>query len=133
MLFYLRRNDYHNYYLNMNKKRIWLTYDLGISGDYESLFTWLDNHNAVECGNCVATLEYDFTSTPEEDSPAALNVLFQELQKDLSDSVQFNGKSRIYVLTYLKEISLAGGTYIIGSRKPSPWAGYANREAVVDV
>ena len=36
------------------KKFIWLSYDLGIGGDYESLYSWLDNHEAKECGDSVA-------------------------------------------------------------------------------
>lgn len=43
----------------MMKKTIWLSYDFGVKGDYESLYAWLDNHGAKECGNNSAALEYD--------------------------------------------------------------------------
>ena len=33
---------------------VWMSYDLGVSGDYEGLYAWLDDHNAKECGNSVA-------------------------------------------------------------------------------
>ena len=29
--------------------RIWLSFDLGISGDYEGMYAWLDDKNAQEC------------------------------------------------------------------------------------
>lgn len=36
--------------------RIWISYDLGADGDYAGMYTWLDRHNAVECGNSMASL-----------------------------------------------------------------------------
>ena len=39
-------------------KFIWLSYDLGIRGDYESLYSWLDDHEAKECGDSVAFLSF---------------------------------------------------------------------------
>lgn len=40
------------------KQLIWISYDLGVSGDYENLYAWLDDHGAKECGqsNRVALL-----------------------------------------------------------------------------
>ena len=29
-------------------KAIWLSFDLGIGGDYPGLYKWLDNHKAIE-------------------------------------------------------------------------------------
>jgi hypothetical protein len=36
------------------KSAIWLTFDLGVRGDYETLYTWLDQRLAKECGDNVA-------------------------------------------------------------------------------
>ena len=30
---------------------VWISYDLGIRGDYEGLYAWLDSHRAKECGD----------------------------------------------------------------------------------
>ncbi len=35
----------------MENRIIWLSYDLGIQGDYPSLYEWLDKHQAKECGD----------------------------------------------------------------------------------
>jgi hypothetical protein len=58
------------------KKLIWISYDLGVKGDYEGLYAWLDNHNAKECGNSIAALEYGYTG-----------ALVEEVQKDLSQNI----------------------------------------------
>ncbi len=41
------------------KKRIWISYDLGIIVDYENFYQWLDEQNAKECGLNVATFELE--------------------------------------------------------------------------
>lgn len=40
------------------KKAIWISYDLGVKGDYEGLYAWLDDHKAIECGDSVAFINY---------------------------------------------------------------------------
>jgi hypothetical protein len=35
---------------------MWMSYDLGVKGDYEGLYAWLDDHEAKECGNSVAAI-----------------------------------------------------------------------------
>lgn len=37
---------------------VWISYDLGVRGDYESLYSWLDAHGAKECGDFLAVLTY---------------------------------------------------------------------------
>lgn len=39
-------------------KAIWISYDLGIGGDYDGLYRWLANHKAVECGDGLAFFNY---------------------------------------------------------------------------
>jgi hypothetical protein len=41
------------------KSAIWLTYDLGIRGNYSALYAWLDEHGAKECGDSTAFLKYE--------------------------------------------------------------------------
>jgi hypothetical protein len=35
----------------MKKIAIWFTYDLGVGGDFQGLYSWLDDREAIECGN----------------------------------------------------------------------------------
>ena len=98
----------------MPKQRIWLSYDLGVDGDYEGLYYWLDLHNAKECGDSVATLEFKY----EED-------LIEELKESLSVSVKIREKDRFYVI-YKDELNhQLKGKFIFGKRKVAPWKGYA--------
>jgi hypothetical protein len=39
----------------MKPSRYWLSFDLGVRGDYEALYEWLDALDAKECGDSVAT------------------------------------------------------------------------------
>jgi hypothetical protein len=45
----------------MQRAAVWISFDLGVRGDYEGMYAWLDTHNAKECGdinvrvNCLAT------------------------------------------------------------------------------
>ncbi|MFH1115168.1 MAG: hypothetical protein V1792_14760 [Pseudomonadota bacterium] len=36
------------------KKGVWIYFDLGINGDYEGMYEWLDKHNAHACGENFA-------------------------------------------------------------------------------
>ena len=58
------------------QKTIWISFDLGVKGDYEQLYAWLDNHEAKECGPNLATLRYAF----QED-------LLTELTQDILGTV----------------------------------------------
>lgn len=86
------------------KKRYWLSFDLGLKGNYEQLYEWLDTMKANECGDFMATFLTDKTSVAIKD----------ELIRILDD------KARIYLIEYNK-----GGRFTIGLRKRAPWAGYA--------
>ncbi len=96
------------------QQRIWLSYDLGLRGDYESLYTWLDNHGAKECGDNIAVLTYEFKAN-----------LVNELKKDLSRAIELHRtKDRIY-LVYPGEDGKYKGRFLFGKRKRTPWQGYA--------
>jgi len=45
------------------KKAVWISYDLGIKGDYQGLYSWLDDHDAIECGNSVAFIQFEVLLT----------------------------------------------------------------------
>jgi len=94
-------------------KRYWISFDLGLRGNYEPLYTWLDNHEAEECGENVAT----FCSDQSRDRIAA------ELSALLDDQ-----PARVYIIR--KDI---GGRFILGRRRKSPpWKGYAEVESAVE-
>ena len=101
------------------KRSIWISFDLGVSGDYEGLYAWLDAREAKECGDSLAFLSYAF----EGDLIAAL-------KSDIQDSIETNKKTRIYVI-YHDEGKMKG-TFILGGRRREPWTGYGPREVELD-
>lgn len=97
------------------KKAVWISYDLGIKGDYQGLYSWLDDHNAIECGNSIAFIQYDVKKD-----------LIKELTKELESHVDFKAGDRVYIIR--REIdgakNLIRGSFIKGKRKSKPWEGY---------
>src|SRR5262245_8598298 len=71
---------------SMSSSTIWISYDLGVRGDYEGLYAWLDQHKAKECGDSVALLSYRYSG-----------VLVEALKADLGESVETNKRTRMYV------------------------------------
>ncbi len=96
------------------KKTMWLSYDLGVQGDYESLYAWLDEHAAKECGDSVAHLEYNYEGD-----------FIESLKKDLAARVALKN-SRIYVVH--RDGERMKGTFLFGKRKAAPWTGYGPSE-----
>ena len=94
------------------RQRVWLSYDLGIDGDYEDLYSWLDSKGAVECGDSCASFIYSFRKD-----------LIHELLKELRAGVQLRPRDRVYLI--YSENGKGGGKFIHGKRKRAPWAGYA--------
>ena len=102
---------------------ILLSYDLGIQGDYNHMYAWLDNHSAIECGDSFAYVKY---SIPKEvDDDTFLGVL----KNDLMKSVSFKPGDRVYVVRYSSEKDTYMGRFIIGKRKAAPWEGYGDSGA----
>ena len=60
---------------------IWISYDLGVSGDYEGMYEWLDDHSATECGSSVA-----FVKQYEHDG----DDLMQALRRDIQGSIEID-------------------------------------------
>ena len=99
------------------EKTIWISYDLGISGDYENLYAWLDNKNARDCGDSIAVFRHEVEKG---------NDVFKILKKELENRVSFNKKSRIYAIC--KNGDKVKGKFIIGSRKSAPWDGFGDHD-----
>ena len=105
-------------------KAIWISYDLGIKGDFPNLYTWLDNKGAKEAGNSVAFLNYEF----EGEDPLVC------LKKELEENIKFNKGDRVYVIRMRFDAGRykISGKYIIGNRKASPWEGYGSSMDEID-
>lgn len=106
------------------KKTFWLSYDLGIKGDYEHLYIWLDKHEAVECGDSVACFKYDVPVNLSDDE------IIEQLKDDLMKSVNLddNKWARIYCIRKDSQTNGVKGKFIIGNRKGNPWEGMACKD-----
>jgi hypothetical protein len=98
---------------------ILVTYDLGLRGNYEDLYRWLDELGAKECGDNCATFLSDKTR--------------EQIRAELS---KFLGKKdRIYLINRINKggKTFTNGKFIIGKRmKTPPWAGYSRVETEAD-
>ena len=93
-------------------KAIWISYDLGVDGDYDGIYYWLDKHRAKECGDSTAYLKYEFK-----------NNILKEIQDELTLDVKIRSKDRIYIIFY--DGKSYKGKFLFGSRKRSAWEGYS--------
>jgi len=98
----------------MAKKGIWLSYDLIDSNNYQGLYTWLDNNQAIECGNSIAYIkEYEYDKT-----------FCTQLKDDLLNIAKLSKDDRIYVI--YRDDDQVFGKFILGKKKKTyPWTGYA--------
>jgi hypothetical protein len=93
-----------------------VSYDLGLRGDYSSLYGWLDGKEAKDCGDSVATFISDRTQ--------------EELEKQIKEVVGDGTSKRVYLIGPNSEGKFLG-KFIIGRRKSAPpWSGYL--ETAVD-
>jgi len=102
-------------------KTIWLSYDLGVKGDYDNLYAWLDDHGAKECGNNLAVLRYDFQGD-----------LLTALTQELSAAVTLAKRDRIYVIWREDDSRTMKGRFLFGKRKAAPWVGFGSLEPQID-
>ncbi len=87
--------------------RVWLSYDLGLRGNYDLLYEWLDGLKAEECGESVAT----FKTKKQCD----------KIAKELRD--MFGDSARFYLI--FRQDGKLTGKFLIGKRKQPPWAGFS--------
>ncbi|WP_299933246.1 hypothetical protein [uncultured Pelagimonas sp.] len=92
---------------------VWISYDLGVRGDYEGLYAWLDDHEAKECGDSMALLKYSHSDD-----------LIERLKSDLQAAVEINKKTRIYVIYRDRSTNKNRGKFIFGKRKAAAWVGF---------
>jgi hypothetical protein len=96
------------------KKAFWLTYDLGIKGDYTGLYTFLDSLEAKECGDSIAFFQKDYGDD-----------FIDALTKDIQKNIKITRTDRFYVVYIESSTGKAKGKFLYGGRKRAPWEGYA--------
>jgi hypothetical protein len=96
------------------KAFIWLSFDLGVRGDYEGMYEFLDTHGAKECGDSLAGFNYEYTGD-----------LIKHLTKAVKEAINADKRSRVYVIYYDRDDKKQKGRFIIGTRKAAPWVGRA--------
>jgi hypothetical protein len=101
-------------------KAVWMSFDLGVTGDYESLYRWLDGHDARECGENLAFFNYE-----------QKGVLESDIKASLKKALQIDSRTRIYLI-HLDKDKRMKGKFLFGQRKAAPWAGYAPKETAED-
>jgi len=103
------------------KALIWLAFDMGVRGDFEGMYEFLDAHGAKECGDSLSVLSFEYRKD-----------LVVELTKELRAAVNFDKRSRVYVI-YPSSATAAvaqtvqgktSGKFIIGKRRAPAWAGF---------
>ena len=98
------------------EKTYWLSYDLGVGGDYENLYQWLDDHKAKPCGNSIAFFSYDFPDNADGD---------ETLKQELLNKVKTKPGNILYLVRQNKEQNIVG-SFIYGKRQVAPWVGYGS-------
>ena len=93
---------------------VWVSFDLGVQGDYPGIYSWLDEHQANECGDNLAFLNYEHSGS-----------LLEALTSDLKKSVEITKRTRIYVIYREQDTKKMKGSFIFGGRKAAPWSGFA--------
>ena len=92
---------------------LWMWFDLGVRGDYQGIYAWLDSHKAKECGDNFAYLSYEFKGD-----------LIGSLTADLRKAMEVTNRTRVYIVWSEQDDSrVMKGKFIFGRRKAAPWTG----------
>ena len=102
----------------MPTSTVWISYDLGVRGDYEGLYVWLDTHRAKECGDSLAVLSYRYQRS-----------LPDELREDLKRDVAIDKRTRIYLIYRERTTNKNKGQFLFGGRRAAAWTGYASSDS----
>lgn len=100
------------------KQWIMINYDLGLKGDYQNLYRFLDNYKALDCGNCNAALQIEVSENN-------FDVICNEIKKKIESEVDISSNDRIY-LTVTDSQNQMRGKFLFGLRKRAVWEGYGN-------
>ncbi len=97
----------------MTSSTIWLSFDLGIRGDYEGLYSWLAGYKAKECTDSVAVLNYRYSGS-----------LIDYLKEDIKKNVNIDKRTRIYVIYREITSNKNKGNFLFGGWRTPAWASY---------
>ncbi len=97
------------------KSTIWLSYDLGVRGDYESFYAWLDSHGAEECVESLAVLTYGYSGS-----------LVDRLRAEIGEAIEISKRTRIYLIYRDPVTKKNKGVFLFGGRRAAPWTGFAH-------
>ena len=97
------------------KRSVWISFDLGVRGDYEGLYEWLEEYDAKECVGNLAFINYEVKGN-----------LTQCLRKDIESSIDVDKKTRMYVIWRDSKTKKLKGRFIFRSRRVPPWTGYGS-------
>jgi hypothetical protein len=93
---------------------IWLSYDLGVGGDYDGLYRWLDERGAEECGDSLAILRHRASET-----------LADDIKAELKKAVAIDRRTKVYLIHRDTPTGAYRGIFLFGGRKRPPWTGFA--------
>jgi hypothetical protein len=94
------------------EKTFWISYDLGIRGDYAGLYNWLDNLGAQECGDSLAVVKTKVSSD-----------IVAFLKRDIKKKVKIAPTDRIYLIYRDGNTGSVKGSFLFGGRKRALWEG----------
>lgn len=109
--------------MGAKKKSVWLNYDLGLTGNYAALYSFLDNHQAIDCGNGLAYFTY------ENQDALSSEELIEKLKNELKEAITPSKNDSIYVIWRDDDKASSTsvkGKFLFGRRKTPVWSGYAN-------
>lgn len=98
-----------------------ISFDFGLKGDYSGFYSWLDEHNAKECGNGLAALTYSVDNT-------SFDQVYNQLKSEIQEKITLDKTDRIYMIMKDGEDGNMKGKFLFGSRKRAPWEGFFIRE-----
>jgi hypothetical protein len=104
----------------MKQSTVWLSFDLGIQGDYEGIYRWLDERGAKECGEGLAVFKIDRSSS-----------IAPDLKASLQDAITTDRQTRIYCVFREQSTGRNKGVFLFGGRRAAVWTGYSPSAAGV--
>lgn len=106
----------------MKEKAYWLSYDLGVGGDYQHLYQWLDDREAKPCGDSVAFFKFKYNAADPD----------KELLDSISKIVKLEPGNVLYIVRKQEGADNYYGSFIYGKRKSAPWVGYGTKSTDIE-